>query len=394
LEISMEDVVIVSAARTPVGSFNGAFAAVPAHRLGEVAIRGALERAQVAADEVSEVILGQVLTAAQGQNPARQAAIAAGLPTAVPAWGINMVCGSGLRAVALAAQAIRGGDSRVVVAGGQENMTLAPHAAYLRAGQKFGDMQLIDTMIRDGLWDIFNGYHMGMTAENVASQWQISREQQDRFAVASQNKAEAARKAGRFKDEIVPVTVKGRKGDTVVDTDEYIRDGATYEAVAGLKPAFAKDGTVTAGNASGLNDGAAALVLMSGTDAAARGLRPLARIAAWAQAGVDPKVMGSGPIPASRAALEKAGWKAADLDLVEANEAFAAQACAVNRDMGWDTARVNVNGGAIAIGHPIGASGARILTTLLFEMNRRDAKKGLATLCIGGGMGIAMCVER
>ncbi len=390
----MEDVVIVSAARTPVGSFNGAFAAVPAHRLGEVAIRGALERAQVAADEVSEVILGQVLTAAQGQNPARQAAIAAGLPTAVPSWGINMVCGSGLRAVALAAQAIRGGDSRVVVAGGQENMTLAPHAAYLRAGQKFGDMQLIDTMIRDGLWDIFNGYHMGMTAENVASQWQISREQQDRFAVASQNKAEAARKAGRFKDEIVPVTVKGRKGDTVVDTDEYIRDGATYEAVAGLKPAFAKDGTVTAGNASGLNDGAAALVLMSGTDAAARGLKPLARIAAWAQAGVDPKVMGSGPIPASRAALEKAGWKAADLDLVEANEAFAAQACAVNRDMGWDTARVNVNGGAIAIGHPIGASGARILTTLLFEMNRRDAKKGLATLCIGGGMGIAMCVER
>ncbi len=390
----MEDVVIVSAARTPVGSFNGAFAALPAHKLGEVAIRGALERAQVAAGEVSEVILGQVLTAAQGQNPARQAAIAAGLPTEIPAWGINMVCGSGLRTVALAAQSIQSGDSRIVVAGGQENMTLAPHAAYLRAGQKFGDMQLIDTMIRDGLWDIFNGYHMGMTAENVARQWQITREEQDRFAVASQNKAEAARKAGRFREEIVPVTVKGRKGDTVVDTDEYIRDGTTYEAVAGLKPAFAKDGTVTAGNASGLNDGAAALVLISGGEAAARGLKPLARIAAWAQAGVDPKVMGSGPIPASRAALEKAGWKPADLDLVEANEAFAAQACAVNRDMGWDTARVNVNGGAIAIGHPIGASGARILTTLLFEMNRRDAKKGLATLCIGGGMGIAMCVER
>jgi len=390
----MEDVVIVSAARTPVGSFNGAFATLPAHKLGEVAIRGALERAGVAANEVTEVILGQVLTAAQGQNPARQASIAAGLPIDTPAWGINMVCGSGLRTVALGAQAIQGGDSRIVVAGGQESMSLSAHAAYLRAGQKFGDMQLIDTMIRDGLWDIFNGYHMGVTAENVATQWQITREEQDRFAVASQNKAEAARKAGKFKDEIVAVTVKGRRGDTVVDTDEYIRDGATYEAVAGLKPAFAKDGTVTAGNASGLNDGAAALVLMSAKDAAARGLAPLARIAAWAQAGVDPKVMGSGPIPASRAALQKAGWKAADLDLVEANEAFAAQACAVNKDMGWDTAKVNVNGGAIAIGHPIGASGARILTTLLFEMGRRDAKKGLATLCIGGGMGIAMCVER
>ncbi|MBN9587827.1 MAG: acetyl-CoA C-acetyltransferase [Alphaproteobacteria bacterium] len=390
----MEDVVIVSAARTPVGSFNGAFATLPAHKLGEVAIRGALERAGVAAGEVTEVILGQVLTAAQGQNPARQASIAAGLPIDTPAWGINMVCGSGLRTVALGAQAIQGGDSRIVVAGGQESMSLSAHAAYLRAGQKFGDMQLIDTMIRDGLWDIFNGYHMGVTAENVATQWQITREEQDRFAVASQNKAEAARKAGKFKDEIVAVTVKGRRGDTVVDTDEYIRDGATYEAVAGLKPAFAKDGTVTAGNASGLNDGAAALVLMSAKDAAARGLAPLARIAAWAQAGVDPKVMGSGPIPASRAALQKAGWKAADLDLVEANEAFAAQACAVNKDMGWDTAKVNVNGGAIAIGHPIGASGARILTTLLFEMGRRDAKKGLATLCIGGGMGIAMCVER
>jgi acetyl-CoA C-acetyltransferase len=393
-EIPMEDVVIVSAARTPVGSFNGAFATVPAHRLGEVAIRAALQRAKVTGEEVSEVILGQVLTAAQGQNPARQAAMAAGVPMATPAWGINMVCGSGLRTVALGAQAIQTGDSRIVVAGGQESMSLSTHAAYLRAGQKMGDIQFIDTMIRDGLWDIFNGYHMGITAENVAQQWQITREEQDRFAVASQNKAEAARRAGRFKDEIAPVTVKGRKGDTVVDTDEYIRDGATYEAVAGLKPAFTKDGTVTAGNASGLNDGAAALVLMSGKDAAARGLTPLARIAGWAQAGVDPKVMGSGPIPASRAALEKAGWKAADLNLVEANEAFAAQACAVNKDMGWDPAKVNVNGGAIAIGHPIGASGARILTTLLFEMGRRDAKKGLATLCIGGGMGIAMCVER
>jgi len=390
----MSDVVIVSGARTPVGSFLGAFANVPAHRLGEAAIRAALERAGVAPEEVGEVILGQVLTAAAGQNPARQAAIAAGLPIATPAWGINMVCGSGLRAVALGAQAIAQGDSRIVVAGGQESMSLATHAAYLRAGQKMGDIQFVDTMIRDGLWDAFNGYHMGVTAENVAREWQISREEQDRFAVASQNKAEAARKAGRFKDEIVPVTVKTRKGDTVVDTDEYIRDGATLEAVAGLKPAFDKAGTVTAGNASGLNDGAAALVLMNGKDAAARGLTPLARIASWAQAGVDPKVMGTGPIPASRAALEKAGWKAADLDLVEANEAFAAQACAVNKDMGWDTARVNVNGGAIAIGHPIGASGARVLVTLLHEMVKRDAKKGLATLCIGGGMGIALTVER
>jgi len=390
----MEDVVIVSAARTPVGAFSGAFATVPAHKLGEVAIRGALERAKVAGEEVSEVILGQVLTAAQGQNPARQASIAAGIPIGAPAWSINMVCGSGLRTVALGAQAIAAGDSRIVVAGGQESMSLSTHAAYLRAGQKMGDLSFIDTMIRDGLWDAFNGYHMGMTAENVANQWQITREDQDRFAVASQNKAEAARKAGRFKDEIVAVTVKGRKGDTVVENDEYIRDGATYEAVAGLKPAFAKEGSVTAGNASGINDGAAALVLMSAKDAAARGLTPLARIASWAQAGVDPKVMGSGPIPASRAALQKAGWKAADLDLVEANEAFAAQACAVNKDMGWDPAKVNVNGGAIAIGHPIGASGARILTTLLFEMNRRNAKKGLATLCIGGGMGIALTVER
>src|SRR5580698_2318789 len=390
----VEDVVIVAGARTPVGSFNGAFASMPAHQLGRVVIEAALKRARVEASEVSEAILGQVLTAAQGQNPARQAAIAAGLAAATPAWGINMVCGSGLRAVALGAQAIKNGDSKIVVAGGQESMSLSTHAAYLRAGQKMGDLQFIDTMIRDGLWDAFNGYHMGVTAENVAKEWQITRDEQDKFAVASQNKAEAAKKAGKFKDEIVAVTVKGRKGDTVVDTDEYIRDGATLEAMAGLRPAFDKAGTVTAGNASGLNDGAAALVLMSSKDAAARGLTPLARIASWAQAGVDPKVMGSGPIPASRKALEKAGWKAADLDLIEANEAFAAQACAVNKDMGWDTAKVNVNGGAIAIGHPIGASGARVLTTLLFEMGRRDAKKGLATLCIGGGMGIALCVER
>jgi acetyl-CoA C-acetyltransferase len=390
----MEEVVIVSAARTPVGSFNGAFGSVPAHKLGEVAIRAALERAKVDGSEVSEVILGQVLTAAQGQNPARQASIAAGLPIGTAAWGINMVCGSGLRTVALGAQAIRNGDSRIVVAGGQESMSMSTHAAYLRAGQKMGDLNLIDTMIKDGLWDAFNGYHMGTTAENVAKEYQITREDQDRFAVASQNKAEAARKAGRFKDEIAAVTVKTRKGDVVTDADEYIRDGATFEAMSGLKPAFAKDGTVTAGNASGLNDGAAALVLMSAKDAAARGLTPLARIVSWAQAGVDPKVMGTGPIPASKAALAKAGWKAADLDLVEANEAFAAQACAVNKELGWDTAKVNVNGGAIAIGHPIGASGARVLTTLLYEMVRRDAKKGLATRCIGGGMGIALTVER
>ena len=390
----MEDVVIVSAARTPVGAFNGAFATLAAHRLGEIAIKAALERAKVSGEEVSEVILGQVLTAAQGQNPPRQASIAAGIPIATPAWGINMVCGSGLRTVALGAQAIREGDSKIVVAGGQESMSLSTHAAYLRAGQKMGDLQFIDTMIRDGLWDAFNGYHMGVTAENVAKEWQITRDEQDKFAVASQNKAEAAKKAGKFKDEIAPVTVKSRKGETVVDADEYIRDGATYEAVAALKPAFAKDGTVTAANASGINDGAAALVLMSAKDASTRGLTPLARIVSWAQAGVDPKVMGSGPIPASRKALEKAGWKAADLDLIEANEAFAAQACAVNKDMGWDTAKVNVNGGAIAIGHPIGASGARVLVTLLYEMGRRGAKKGLTTLCIGGGMGIAMCVER
>ncbi|MBN9546727.1 MAG: acetyl-CoA C-acetyltransferase [Alphaproteobacteria bacterium] len=390
----MEEVVIVAGARTAVGAFNGAFATMPAHQLGKVAIEAALARAKVEAGEVSEVILGQVLTAAQGQNPARQAAIAAGLPIGTPAWGINMVCGSGLRAVALAAQAIKNGDSRIVVAGGQESMSLSTHAAHLRAGQKMGDLNLIDTMIRDGLWDAFNGYHMGTTAENVAREWQITREQQDKFAAASQNKAEAAKKAGRFKDEIAPVTVKTRKGETIVDTDEYIRDGATYEAMAGLRPAFSKDGTVTAGNASGINDGAAALVLMSARDAAARGLTPLARIASWAQAGVDPKVMGSGPIPASRKALEKAGWQAQDLDLIEANEAFAAQACAVNKDMGWDLDKVNVNGGAIAIGHPIGASGARVLVTLLHEMGKRGAKKGLATLCIGGGMGIAMCVER
>ena len=390
----MEEIVIVAAARTAVGAFNGAFASLPAHQLGKVAIEAALRRAQVDAGDVSEVILGQVLTAAQGQNPARQAAIAAGLPIGAPAWGINMVCGSGLRAVALGAQAIRNGDSRIVVAGGQESMSQSTHAAYLRAGQKMGDLNLIDTMIKDGLWDAFNGYHMGNTAENVAQQWQITREEQDKFAVASQNKAEAARKAGRFKDEIAPVTVKNRKGETVVDTDEYIRDGATFEAMTGLRPAFAKDGTVTAGNASGLNDGAAALVLMSAKDADARGLTPLARIVSWASAGVDPKLMGTGPIPASRMALKKAGWSAADLDLVESNEAFAAQACAVNKGLGWDTDRVNVNGGAIAIGHPIGASGGRILVTLLYEMQKRDVKRGIATMCIGGGMGIAVCVER
>jgi acetyl-CoA C-acetyltransferase len=390
----MEDVVIVSAARTPVGAFNGSLASLPAHELGKVAITAALTRAGVKPDEVSEVILGQVLTAAQGQNPARQASINAGLPVGTPAWEVNMVCGSGLRAVALGAQAIAQGDSAIVVAGGQESMSQSTHAAHLRNGTKMGNLDLVDTMIKDGLWDAFNGYHMGVTAENVAREWQITREQQDQFAVASQHKAEAAKKSGRFKDEIVAVTIKGRKGDTVVDTDEYIRDGATLEAMAGLKPAFQKDGTVTAANASGINDGAAALVLMSAKEADKRGLTPLATIRSWAQAGVDPKVMGSGPIPASRKALEKAGWKASDLDLIEANEAFAAQACAVNKDMGWDTSKVNVNGGAIAIGHPIGASGARVLVTLLHEMQKRDAKKGLATLCIGGGMGIAMCVER
>ncbi|MEM6467037.1 MAG: acetyl-CoA C-acetyltransferase, partial [Pseudomonadota bacterium] len=351
-------------------------------------------RASVAVSDVSEVIMGQVLTAGQGQNPARQASMAADVPEAVPAWGVNQVCGSGLRTVALASQAVTNGDSQIVVAGGQENMTLSPHCAPLRAGQKMGDMSMIDTMIKDGLWDAFHGYHMGVTAENVAERWQITRDQQDAFAVSSQNKAEAAQKAGRFKDEIVPVTVKHRKGETVVEGDEYIRHGATLEAMAKLRPAFNKEGSVTAGNASGLNDGAAAVVVMSADEAAKRGLIPLARIASWAQAGVEPSVMGSGPIPASRKALEKAGWQAADLDLVEANEAFAAQACAVNKDMGWDPDLVNVNGGAIAIGHPIGASGTRILVTLLHEMQRRDAKKGLATLCIGGGMGIAMCLER
>jgi acetyl-CoA C-acetyltransferase len=390
----MEDVVIVSAARTPVGSFNGAFGSVPAHVLGQAAIQAAIARAGIEAGDVAEVILGQVLTAAQGQNPARQAARAAGIPDSATAFGINQVCGSGLRTVALAAQQIRSGESAVVIAGGQESMSQSTHAAYLRAGQKMGDLGLIDTMIKDGLWDAFNGYHMGTTAENVATKFQITREQQDAFAAASQQKASAAQKAGKFADEIVPVTIKGRKGDTVVDQDEYIRHDSTPELMAKLRPAFSKDGTVTAGNASGINDGAAALVVMSATEAKRRGLTPLARIASFATAGVDPSIMGTGPIPSSRKALERAGWKAADLDLVEANEAFAAQACAVNKDMGWDTARVNVNGGAIAIGHPIGASGARILVTLLHEMGKQDAKKGLATLCIGGGMGVAMCVER
>ena len=390
----MDDIVIISAARTPVGSFNGALGSVPAHTLGEVAIRAALERAGISADEVDEVILGQVLTAGQGQNPARQAAIAAGIPQERTAFGINQVCGSGLRAVSLAAQQIMSGQSSVVLAGGQESMSQSTHCAYLRQGQKMGDMQLVDTMIRDGLWDAFNGYHMGTTAENVATAFQITRQQQDEFAVASQNKASAASKGGRFRDEIAPVTIKGRKGDTVVAEDEYIRHDSTIEAMAKLRPAFSKDGTVTAANASGLNDGAAVLVVMSAAEAQRRNLAPLARIASFATAGVDPKVMGTGPIPSSRRALERAGWQAHDLDLIEANEAFAAQACAVNRDMGWDTERVNVNGGAIAIGHPIGASGARVLTTLLHEMVRRDAHKGLATLCIGGGMGVAMCVER
>jgi acetyl-CoA C-acetyltransferase len=390
----MTNVIIASAGRTPVGSFNGSFAGTPAHDLGAAVLQAVIERAGVAPEEVSETILGQVLTAAQGQNPARQAHINAGLPVGSAAWSINQVCGSGLRAVALGAQHIALGDDAIVVAGGQESMSLSAHAAHLRAGQKMGDMKFIDTMIKDGLWDAFNGYHMGVTAENVATKWQLTREEQDEFALASQNKAEAAQKAGKFKDEIVPFTIKGRKGDTVVDQDEYIRHGATIEAMQKLRPAFSKDGTVTAGNASGLNDGAAAVVLMSAEDAEKRGIEPLARIASWATAGVDPSVMGTGPIPASRRALEKAGWKVSDLDLVEANEAFAAQALAVNKDLGWDPSIVNVNGGAIAIGHPIGASGARILNTLLFEMKRRDAKRGLATLCIGGGMGVAMCLER
>jgi acetyl-CoA C-acetyltransferase len=389
-----DDIVIVSAARTPVGAFNGSLGSLPAHELGRIAIKGALERAGVEGARVSEVIMGQILTAGQGQNPARQASIAAGIPVESPAWGVNQLCGSGLRAVALGYQAIKNGDSEIVVAGGQESMTQAPHAAYLRSGQKMGSLEMVDTMIKDGLWDAFNGYHMGNTAENVAKQWQITRAQQDEFAVGSQNKAEAAQKAGKFKDEIAPVVIKSRKGDVTVDTDEYPKHGTTLDSVGKLRPAFDKEGTVTAANASGINDGAAALVLMKASEAAKLGKTPLARIVSWAQAGVDPSIMGTGPIPASRAALKKAGWKKNDLDLVEANEAFAAQACAVNKDLGWDTAKVNVNGGAIAIGHPIGASGARVLTTLLFEMQRRNAKKGLATLCIGGGMGIAMCVER
>jgi len=390
----MSDIVIVSAARTPVGSFSGAFAAVPAHELGRTAITAALQRAKVDAKDVSEVVLGQVLTANQGMNPARQASRAAGVPDDAPAWSLNQVCGSGLRAVVVGYQQIKAGDAKIVVAGGQENMSLSPHAALMRTGTKMGPVEFADTMIKDGLTDVFNQYHMGITAENVAEKWQITRQQQDEFATLSQNKASAAQKAGKFKDEIVAVTVKGRKGDTVVENDEYIKHDATVEGAAGLRAAFKKDGTVTAANASGLNDGAAALVLMTADEAAKRGLTPLARIASWASRGVDPSIMGTGPIPASKAALEKAGWKVGDLDLVEANEAFAAQACAVNKDMGWDPAIVNVNGGAIAIGHPIGASGARVLTTLLYELQRAGKKRGLATLCIGGGMGIALCVER
>ncbi len=389
-----DDIVIVGAARTPVGAFNGALSSLPAHELGKVAINAALERAGVEPAAVTETILGQILTAGAGQNPARQASIAAGIPIESPAWGVNMLCGSGLRAVALGYQALMNGDSEIVVAGGQESMSQAPHCAHLRNGTKMGSLEMVDTMIKDGLWDAFNGYHMGNTAENIARQWQITRDEQDEFAVRSQNKAEAAQKSGRFKDEIASVTIASRKGDIIVADDEYPRHGATLDGMGKLRPAFAKDGTVTAGNASGINDGAAAVVLMTASKAAAAGKTPLARIVSWAQAGVDPAVMGTGPIPASRRALEKAGWSAADLDLIEANEAFAAQACAVNRELGWDPARVNVNGGAIAIGHPIGASGARVLTTLLYEMQKRDAKKALATLCIGGGMGIAMCVER
>ncbi len=390
-----ESIVIAGAARTPVGSFSGSLASVSAHYLGQVAIQGAVERAGIEPGEVSEVILGQILTAGQGQNPARQASIGAGIPVEAPAWGMNQLCGSGLRAVALGAQQIKDGSSEIVVAGGQESMSQAPHCAYLRDGVKMGDLKMIDTMIKDGLWDAFNGYHMGTTAENVARKWQITRDEQDEFAAASQNKAEAARNAGAFQDEIVPVTIKTRKGETIVEHDEYIKEGVTVEAIAKLRPAFDREnGTVTAGNASGINDGAAAVVLMSAGEAEKRSVTPLARIASWAHAGVDPAIMGSGPIPASRKALENAGWSTDDLDLIEANEAFAAQACAVNKDLGWDTDKVNVKGGAIAIGHPIGASGARVLITLLHEMQARDAKKGLATLCIGGGMGIAMCVER
>jgi acetyl-CoA C-acetyltransferase len=389
-----DDIVIVSAARTPVGAFNGAFANLPAHELGKVAIQAAMTRAGVEPGRINEVIMGQILTAGQGQNPARQASIAAGIPVESPAWGVNQLCGSGLRSVALGFQQIANGDANIVIAGGQESMSMAPHCQHLRSGVKMGNFEMVDTMIKDGLWDAFNGYHMGNTAENVAKQWQITRQMQDEFAVASQNKAEAAMKAGKFKDEIAPVTIKSRKGDIVVDTDEYPKAGVTLESIAKLRPAFDKEGTVTAGSASGINDGAAAVVLMKASEAAKLGKTPLARIVSWAQAGVDPSIMGTGPIPASRAALKKAGWKKEDLDLIEANEAFAAQACAVNKDLGWDTSKVNVNGGAIAIGHPIGASGTRVLTTLLYEMQKRNAKKGLATLCIGGGMGIAMCVER
>jgi acetyl-CoA C-acetyltransferase len=390
---AMSDIVIVSAARTPVGSFLGALSGLPAHELGKLAIQAAVERAGISAADVDEVILGQVLQAAAGQGPARQASVNAGIPVGSPAWSLNQLCGSGLRAVALGAQQIAAGDANIVVVGGQESMSQAPHAQALRNGQKMGDLSFVDTMIKDGLWDAFHGYHMGQTAENIASRWQITREAQDRFAVASQNKAEAAQKAGKFDSEIVPVTIKGRKGDTVVDKDEFIRHGVTYEGISGLKPAFNKEGSVTAANASGLNDGAAALVLMTADEAKKRGLTPLARIASWANAGVEPEIMGTGPIPASKKALEKAGWTVADLDLVESNEAFAAQSLCVVSELGLDPAKVNVNGGAIAIGHPIGASGARILTTLVHEMKRSGAKKGLATLCIGGGMGVAMCVE-
>ncbi len=390
----MSDVVIVSAVRTPVGSFNGALSGLPAHELGKIAISAAVERAGITPADVGEVIMGQVLQAGAGQGPARQAAVNAGIPVESPAWSLNQLCGSGLRAVALAAQQIADGSAAIVVAGGQESMSQSPHAQQLRAGQKMGDLALVDTMIKDGLWDAFHGYHMGQTAENIAARWQITREEQDNFAVASQNKAEAAQKAGKFAGEIAPVTIKGRKGDTVVDQDEYIRHGVTIDSVSGLRPAFTKDGTVTAANASGLNDGAAALVLMSADEAQKRGLKPLARIASWAHAGVEPEIMGTGPMPASRKALEKAGWSVSDLDLVESNEAFAAQSICVVRDLGLDPAKVNVNGGAIAIGHPIGASGARILTTLIHEMQRSGAKKGLATLCVGGGMGVAMCVEQ
>jgi acetyl-CoA C-acetyltransferase len=389
----MSDIVIVSAARTPVGSFNGALASLPASDLGKLAIQAAVSRAGLTPADIDEVILGQVLQAAAGQGPARQASVKAGIPLESPAWSLNQLCGSGLRAVALGAQQIADGSAKIVVAGGQESMSQAPHAQNLRGGQKMGDLSFVDTMIKDGLWDAFHGYHMGQTAENIANRWQITREDQDKFAVASQNKAEAAQKGGKFDEEIVPVTIKGRKGDTVVDKDEFIRHGATLESVAGLKPVFNKEGSVTAANASGLNDGAAALVLMSADEAAKRGLKPLARIASWANAGVDPEIMGTGPIPASKKALEKAGWSVSDLDLIESNEAFAAQSLCVVRELGLDPAKVNVNGGAIAIGHPIGASGARILTTLLHEMKRSGAKKGLATLCVGGGMGVAMCVE-